>query len=61
MRGRIDKARVALGVPDQEVLAPHWSGITPCARPSNGFIKRHSARRSSPHITAAARWLGLPP
>jgi putative restriction endonuclease len=36
MRGRIDKARVALGVPDQEVLAP----------PENA-LERHYALRAA--------------
>jgi putative restriction endonuclease len=36
MRGRIDKARVALGVPDQEVLAP-----------SENALQRHYALRAA--------------
>ncbi len=51
------KARVAFGVPDQERSRrprPRWNGAMPCARSSNGCIRRRFARLSSPPTMAAA-------
>ena len=56
--GKALKARVAFGVPDQEVLAPPENALErryALRRSSNGCIRRRSARPSSPPTTAAAR------
>ena len=37
-----------------------WNGATPCARSSNGCIRRRSAKPSSPPTTAAARCRDCP-
>ena len=58
------KARIAFGVPEQDALrttrSTPWSGATPCARSSSGFIRLHFVRQLSRRTTVAVRCQDCP-